>query len=387
MDSGTTYDVAIIGGGLAGLSAAIVLSRKGYKVLVLEKDDYPRHKVCGEYVSMESKPFLESLGLPVSAMGLPAISKLQVTDTRGNEVHAALPQGGFGISRYVLDDALARLAKEAGATLLTKAKADNVQQANGIFTVSAGAHNYTAKLACGTWGKRSNIDVKWQRPFITGKNKALNNYIGVKYHISYPWPADVIGLHNFKNGYCGISQIEDGKYCLCYLATAADLKHCGNDIKRLERKVLMKNEVLEQIFTNAIFDEGFPVTISQISFDKKELVRDGVLLLGDAAGMITPLCGNGMSMAFHSAKIAAGLVDDFLQARISRVQMEQGYREQWKKMFSTRISLGRLIQSNFGKERATSFFLRAVNALPFLRRRLIKGTSGEILDFLYNSNA
>ena len=376
MDNGTVYDVAIIGGGLAGLSAAIVLSRKGYKVLVLEKDVYPRHKVCGEYISMESKPFLEGLGLPIGAMALPVINKLQVTDTRGNEVSATLPQGGFGISRYMLDDALAKLAEQAGATLLTKTKVDNVQQANGIFIVSAGAHTYTAKVACGTWGKRSNIDVKWQRPFITGKNKSLNNYIGIKYHISYPWPADVIGLHNFKNGYCGISQIEDGKYCLCYLTTAANLKNCGNDIKRLEREVLMKNKVLEQIFTNAVFDEGFPVTISQISFDKKELVHDGVLLLGDAAGMITPLCGNGMSMAFHSAKIAAGLVDDLLQGRISREQMEQGYTDQWEKMFSARITLGRLIQRNFGKERTTSFFFKAVNALPFLRRQLIKGTSG-----------
>ena len=376
MDSDTTYDVAIIGGGLAGLSAAIVLSRKGYKVLVLEKDVYPRHKVCGEYISMESKPFLESLGLRVGTMGLPVISKLQVTDTKGNDVRTILPQGGFGISRYMLDDALARLAQQAGATLLTKTKADKLQQAKGIFTVSAGAHTYTAKVVCGTWGKRSNIDVKWQRPFITGKNKALNNYIGIKYHISYPWPADVIGLHNFKNGYCGISQIEDGKYCLCYLTTAANLKNCGNDIKRMEREVLMKNEVLEQIFTNAIFDEGFPVTISQISFDKKELVQDGVLLLGDAAGMITPLCGNGMSIALHSAKIASTMMDDFLQGRISRAQMEQGYTAQWKGMFSRRISLGRLIQSNFGKEKTTSFFLKAVNTLPFLRRQLIKGTSG-----------
>ena len=180
MDSGNTYDVAIIGGGLAGLSAAIVLSRKGYKVLVLEKDVYPRHKVCGEYISMESKPFLAHLGLPIDEMNLTVINRLQVTDARGNTLNTELPQGGFGISRYMLDDALARLAQQAGATLLTKTKADNVQEAKGIFTVSAGAHTYTAKVVCGTWGKRSNIDVKWQRPFITGKYKALNNYIGIK---------------------------------------------------------------------------------------------------------------------------------------------------------------------------------------------------------------
>jgi hypothetical protein len=83
-----------------------------------------------------------------------------------------------------------------------------------------------------------------------------------------------------------------------------------------------------------------------------------------------------MSIALHSAKIASTMMDDFLQGRINRVQMEQDYVSQWKKMFSTRISLGRLIQSNFGKETTTSFFLKAVNALPFMRKQLIKGTSG-----------
>ena len=99
MSNGDTYDVVIVGGGLAGLSCAIVLARDNYKVLLLEKEAYPKHKVCGEYISMESWPFLKSLGLPLDEMQLPWIKKLQVTDTRGNQVDAILPQGGFGISR------------------------------------------------------------------------------------------------------------------------------------------------------------------------------------------------------------------------------------------------------------------------------------------------
>ncbi len=377
MNSSETYDVVIIGGGLAGLSLAILLGKKKYKVLVLEKETYPRHKVCGEYISMESKPFLKSLGIPVDNMHLPVINKLQVTDTRGNELNAQLPQGGFGISRYKLDAALAALAQETGATLLTKTKADDVQWEDGLFTVKAKDRVYAAKVVCGSWGKRSNIDVKWHRPFIAEKNNALNNYIAVKYHISYPWPDDVVGLHNFPNGYCGISQVEDGKTCICYLTTAASLHKSGNDLKKLEQQVVMQNPVLYKVFTDAEFLYDAPVTISQISFEKKAQMEQHVLLLGDAAGMITPLCGNGMSMALHAAKIAGGFVDDFLQGRITRIEMEKSYITKWHNIFSKRITLGRFVQNNFGKGWITSAFLKTAIVLPFVKRALINGTSGK----------
>ena len=377
MSSNNTYDVVIIGGGLAGLSAAILLSRKKYKVLVLEKESYPKHKVCGEYVSMESKPFLEMLGVPVGKMNLPVINKLQVTDIKGYELNTSLPQGGFGISRYKLDKMLADLAEQAGATLLTKTKADSVQWKQDAFIVKAKEDVFIAKVVCGTWGRRSNIDVKWQRSFLKERNNALNNYVAVKYHIKYPWPNDVVGLHNFTNGYCGISQVEDGKCCTCYLTTAAGLHKCGNDLKKFERDVVMKNPVLHKIFSNAEFLFDAPVTISQISFQKKEQVHEHVLLLGDAAGVITPLCGNGMSMAMHAAKIAAGLADSFLQGAITRGQMEKDYITAWKHNFSKRTMLGRIVQNNFGKDITTSVFLMAVNTFPFLKNALIKGTSGK----------
>ena len=378
MNSSNTYDVVIAGGGIAGLSLAILLGRQHYKVLVLEKESYPKHKVCGEYVSMESKPFLESLGLAIDEMKLPVINKLQVTDARGNKVNADLPQGGFGISRYKLDAALAELAQKAGATILTKSKVEDVQWDVDSFAVKAKDQTYAAKVVCGTWGKRSNIDVKWQRAFIKEKNRALNNYIAVKYHINYPWPKDMVGLHNFKNGYCGISQIEDGKTCLCYLTTATNLQNSGNDIKRLELETVMQNPWLREIFSVAEFLYESPLAISQISFERKAQVEEHVLLLGDAAGSITPLCGNGMSMAMRAAKISGGLIDEFLKENISREVMEKSYITQWGSVFSKRLSVGRFIQSNFGKDRVTSVFLKVANAFPFVKRALIRGTSGEV---------
>jgi len=93
--------------------------------------------------------------------------------------------------------------------------------------------------------------------------------------------------------------------------------------------------------------------------------------------MITPLCGNGMSMALHSAKIASGLISDFLRDYITRDEMEHDYKKLWKKKFSLRTSLGRMVQNSFGKDKRTSFFLKMINRLPFLKKLLINGTSGK----------
>jgi flavin-dependent dehydrogenase len=117
MNGREAYDVLIVGGGVAGLSLACLLANNGYYVAVMEKDDYPKHRVCGEYVSMQSKPFLEGIGVQVDDLDLPQINKLHVTDTRNNEVATELPYGGFGMSRYMLDEALAKQAENAGAIL------------------------------------------------------------------------------------------------------------------------------------------------------------------------------------------------------------------------------------------------------------------------------
>jgi flavin-dependent dehydrogenase len=376
MNSVPDYDVIIIGGGLSGLALAIQLRKIPCSVLVIEKEVYPRHKVCGEYISMESKPFLESLGLPLDSMALPRIDQLKVTDVKGTVLHAALLPGGFGVSRYKLDAALAELAIAAGVQLLSKTKADQVTFDKEVFTVQAQQQHFTARVVCGAWGKRSNIDIRWQRNFIQAQKKSLNNYVGIKYHIQYPWPDGVIALHNFQDGYCGISNIEEGKTCLCYLTRASNLQQWGNDIKQMEQQVLMQNPHLKQIFTGAQFLWSSPLAISQISFQKKEQVADHVLLLGDAAGLITPLCGNGMSMAFHASKLAYQVIHDFMLQRISRETMEKRYESTWKSTFATRLTAGRILQANFGKQQLTSFFLRTLKALPFLQKPLIRATFG-----------
>jgi len=374
---GQHFDVGIAGGGLAGLSLSILLAKNNFKVVVFEKEKYPFHRVCGEYISFESWRFLQELGLPLATLGLPAIKKLIVSAPGGRLIRADLDLGGFGISRFLIDFELKKIADSLGVLVLEDTKVSDIAYQDEVFQMQFNDRAVTCRVAVGAFGKRSNLDVKWRRHFVQKKAGKLDNYIGVKYHIKTDFPADTIALHNFKDGYCGISKIEGDAYCLCYLTTAQNLKDCSNSIRTMEERILGKNPWLRQIFASAAFLFSEPVAISQISFDKKSLIENHVLMCGDAAGMITPLCGNGMSMALHTAKILAGVMVPYLQQAIAREAMEVQFKDAWKKQFQSRLRMGRSVQALFGREKLTNLFIRALQPFPFVVRRIIKSTHGK----------
>ena len=371
------YDIAIAGGGLAGLTLAIQAADAGYRAILFEKEHYPFHKVCGEYISRESWDFLMRCGLPLTDWRLPMIDKLQVSDTKGKLYHFKLPSGGFGVSRYKLDHALYELALEKGVIIHTNCKVNDIIFENDGFSIQTNTGNYTSRIAAGCFGKRSNLDVKWNRDFTLAKPNKINHFIGVKYHVRYPQPADTITLHNFSNGYCGISQIENGDCCLCYLTTAENLQQSGNSIPEMEKRILAGNKQLQKIFSEAEHLYGQPLVISQISFLQKTQVENHVLLLGDAAGMITPLCGNGMSMAMHSGKIAFENMQLLLSGKISRAEMEKQYTNQWQREFGLRTHIGRIVQYFFGGNLSIAIFLRSMQAFPKFSKLLIEQTHGK----------
>ena len=371
-----SFTVAVIGGGLSGLSLAILLLKAGYKTILFEKEKYPFHKVCGEYISMESWNFVEKLGVNLSQLDLPIIKNLVVSSPSGNRIEGNLDLGGFGISRYYLDNKLKEIAVENGVVVCEETKINEVTFSEELFTINYNGGQITSSITAAGFGKRSNLDVKWKRDFTRQKQGKLDNFIGVKYHIKINEPENTIALHNFKNGYCGISKVEDNKYCLCYLTSAQNLKNNHNSIKEMEQNVLCKNPILKKIFTESQFLLKEPVTISQISFDKKSQIENDVLMLGDAAGMISPLCGNGMSVAFHCAKIAFENIDLFLKGNISRKEMEKRYSDEWKKQFAKRFRNGRIIQRFFGKEKLTNVFIKTIKPFPFIIHKMIKGTHG-----------
>lgn len=375
-DNSSQYDIAIVGGGLAGLTLAIQCADAGYRAILFEKEKYPFHKVCGEYISNESKNFLLDRGVPLEEWLLPAIDRLQVSDMQGRLYDFALPSGGFGVSRYRLDHALYQLALQKGVVVYEAAKVNDVIFKENVFIIYSNNAVFKTKLAAGCFGKRSNLDLKWKRSFTDRKPDKLNNLIAVKYHIRYPQQKNTISLHNFENGYCGISAIEDENCCLCYLTTADNLQRSGNSIHTMEKNILTRNPQLATIFSNADFLYKEPLAISQISFLPKQQVENHVLMLGDAAGLITPLCGNGMSMAMHAAKLAFIQADLFLSGSIGREQMEQQYAKSWKDNFASRIGTGRWVQRFFGGSWSTAVFLRTMHAFPFISKQVIGKTHG-----------
>jgi flavin-dependent dehydrogenase len=371
------YDVAIAGGGLAGLALSVQLAKKGHRVIVFEKEQYPFHKVCGEYISMESWDFLMSLGLDLEKLNPSSITKLEVSAPNGKVVKQKLPFGGFGISRYLLDYALVEIARLHGVMIEENTKVNEIAFDGSVFSIDTSKGNYTANLVCGCYGKRSKLDIKWKRPFAIAKKNKLNNYIGIKYHIKTDFPVDTIALHNFSGGYCGIVKVEGNKYNLCYLTTAANIQRCKGNIREMEQSILYQNPHLKKMFCECEMLYKEPLTISQISFDKKTQVVNHILMIGDAAGMITPLCGNGMSMALHASKLAAEQIHLFLRGHLSRTAMEKQYSHLWKKQFSKRLQTGRRIQRLFGSQWVTNVFISIVKLFPGLINYLVRQTHGK----------
>ena len=377
MNNTHSYDVAIAGGGLAGLALSIQLAKAGYAVIVFEKERYPFHKVCGEYISLESWNFLEELGLPLSDWNLPIIRRLLVSAPGGESIEQELPLGGFGISRYKIDAALADIARTCGVTIAEGTKVTDMVFQRTAFQVHTDGGVFQARIACVSAGKRSNLDIKWRRPFTRKRSDKLNNYIAVKYHVDTDLPADSIALHNFKDGYCGISRIEDGRYCLCYMTTAANLRSNGNSIAEMEKNVLSRNPYLSVIFSSVTKLYQEPLTISQISFERRARVEDHIFFIGDGAGMIPPLSGNGMSMALHGSKMAFRCMDAFLKGQVARHEMEQEYEDQWSRQFGRRLWVGRQLQRWFGSERRTDILIHTLKPFPKLVSFLIRQTHGQ----------
>ncbi len=374
----THFDVALIGGGLAGLTCAIDLKLKGFDVILFEKKHYPTHKVCGEYISLESWEYLIALGIPLYELNLPIIKNLKVSDSQGNMLNTTLPLGGFGISRYTLDNLLAIQAKKIGVVILENTAVQQIEQHSNNTEIKTNTKSYTSKLCIGSYGKRSNLDKHLKRKFIERPHNKLNNWIGVKYHISYDFPNDEIALHNFKNGYCGISKVDDNRYCLCYLTKASNLENNNNEIALLEKNVLCKNPHLKHIWQHAKFLYDKPLVISQVDFSKKTTTENNILMLGDTAGLITPLCGNGMSMAMKSAYMACNIIySNYNNGVFDTKKIVAQYQTLHQRAFANQLKYGRWIQASFGKNIITYLLINFLKNKPNLLQKIISLTHGQ----------
>lgn len=366
--------VIIIGGGLAGLTAAIHLSKIGIDVTLIEKNDFPKHKVCGEYISNEVLPYLTWLDLDIASLQTKSISNFLFSTESGKTISGKLPLGGFGISRYELDFFLYKKTLENNCNII-KDTVTEILFSDDEFTVRLVEGDVLqSKIVIGAFGKRSNIDQRLNRDFILKKSP----WLAVKGHFKGDFQSDLVGLYNFKGGYCGVSNVENNIINICYLADYKTFKRYRNTAE-YEKAVLYKNPLLKTVFEKTIPLFEKPLTISQISFSEKKCIENHILMIGDTAGLIHPLCGNGMAMAIHSAKIVSELVAKYFSGTINRALLEHNYTTAWNENFRTRLKTGRMLSKVLQHKKLSEILLNIIGFLPFLLPKIIQKTHGKIL--------
>jgi len=265
--------VTIAGGGLAGLSLGIALRSRGVGVRVLEAGSYPRHRVCGEFISGVSDEELAGLGIGDLLADAPRHRSTAWFDAEAELLREELPDAARGLSRYCLDQRLAERLVALGGELRTGVRFD-------------------AKMAGPMEGQ----------VLAMGRVRRPSNWLGLKAHyLDLPLSA-ALEVHLAGSCYVGMTPVEGGRVNVCGLFHRAGVLGAGERGMRLPMALREAGlyEVAERL-RGARVDVESVVGVNQFLLGWQP--RPGVdeLRLGDGAAMIPPFTGNGMSMAFQSA--------------------------------------------------------------------------------------
>jgi menaquinone-9 beta-reductase len=376
----SSWDVAVIGGGPAGCSAAISLAQKGFRVTLLEAKTYPHDKMCGEFLSPECAGLLSRLGLAEKIESLhPApISKAVLTAPDGASWETTFPIPALGISRKTLDASLAEYAQQVGVQLreavVVSGLSGNLREG---FTLETRSRNHSERIhtstVIGAYGKRSVLDRILERKFY----REDHAYLAFKAHFHGPRIPGRIELHAFPGGYCGLSEIEDGSQVACFLVHRGVFQQHGGRQAGIEPFVhwmCSKNLFLQSWFHWAERIHERWISIAQVPFSRKPLITQDVLMTGDAAGLIAPLAGNGISMALDGGMMAASYLGCYLSGEMSLSNLLVRYPLTWRKKFGVRLNLGRLLQPITLNPRLVSLTLRLFSAAPSLGRLMVMHT-------------
>lgn len=364
-------DLCIVGGGIAGLSAGLLAARKGYQVVLVERKTYPFHKVCGEYLSLEALPLLESFGLDFPESDFPRIRRFCISSPGTRPFEAPLPLGAIGVSRYYLDQKLADQFLAAGGKLIQGNKTTGIFQ-EGLASkilLEDGTHCIARQVFCAT-GRNKPV---WAGPD-PGAEKNLS-YTGIKIHLKSKMKDDTIGLHHFEGGYAGISAVENGWHCMAYLIQDEWVKKYKGDLEKLEREVLWKNPAIRKHLENASL--RFPrLSTSGIHFGERPLHVNGMICIGDGSGMIPPLAGNGMSMALHESVLACRNLDMLFSEPEQKEKALRLYETEWNQAFGVRLQTARRLQKIMDKPGMAALTIRIFRTLPFLFPMVASRTHG-----------
>ena len=338
-------DVAVIGGGPGGSCAAAWLARRGLRTTLVDRDRFPRDKVCGEFLSWDAFPFLEDLGVSreVDQLAAPAIDRCRIHAGRA-VTGFSLPRASRGISRLRLDALLMGRARALGAEVLEGWSADETAGHEGWRTIhirstEGGMRELRARAVVGAWGRWGRLDLALGRDFVRDRG---HRYIGFKRHYAGGvTPPDTIELHSFRGGYLGAQQIEGNLSNLCGLVHQEKIAGMRGGWPGFVEEISRSSRSLASLFDGAAPAQEEFLSSEPVIFRPKSAVHDGMFLVGDAAGLIDPLTGNGMAMAIQSAALCAALLPEFLGAQGAGAQAR--YATLHRDLFDGRLRASRML--------------------------------------------
>lgn len=327
--------IHIVGGGLAGLSLAIGLRKRGIDVVVSEAGNYPRHRVCGEFVSGVSDATLDALGIMEAFDGALAPRTLRWSSGGRLVFEGALPVAARAISRHRLDDRLAKLLVDLGGELRVN---DRVDDARGEGIVRAAG-----------------------RPKRPGGSR-----IGLKAHIRGPRLRAELEMHAGSNGYAGLVEVEDGWINTCGIFHVdRTLRAPGAELLATYLEVGGNTELARGL-RNAEIREGSFSAVAGFE-PGRQPDRVGEFCIGDAERMIPPFTGNGMSMAFQAAEIALDPLTAWARGEVTWLQACNRTRFALTRRFVKRMSAASFFEPFLTRRAATDVVatLASSRVLPF----------------------
>ena len=326
--------IEIVGGGLAGLATGLALRRAGVPVTVFEAGDYPRHRVCGEFISGLGD--VTSANLRFGEFMADARPHRSVTYHLGERRLRpfALPATAWGISRHTLDARVAKAFVGAGGHLLTHTR---------------GAEDETRP----------------GRVFATGRGRRGRFWVGLKVHAYGLALANDFEVHLGERAYVGLSRVESSAVNVCGIFYRREVEERGVGLVAAYLEACGLGGLAERIRAARLDPESFCVTAASLGdpgFPPPDRVR-----IGDAFATIPPFTGNGLAMALQSAEMAVGPLRAYAFGETPWDQCVAGIARAQRGRFRRKLLLAHFIHPFFLERRKQAVLAALVSSriLPF----------------------
>lgn len=364
-------DVVIVGAGIAGSCLAKMMADCGWDTVLIDRQSFPRHKVCGEFLSPESRRILHAAGLKeaVQALQPSRIKSARLMLPRSEGIEVELPGAALGVSRFALDQALHEAAVRSGAevrtgTAVLSLSASEEPCCTVLQTRCGGSTEaLRARAVIGAWGTNPRLAPSAAASGERRKSRRVPRqpiYVGVKSHFTGLDSGQAVELYFFPGGYIGISPVEGGEVNVCALLRQEAVQDDGADrsVLGLLRQAAQRHPELRGRLASAVPVPGTQAAVAPVLLSGRPAPWGDCAHVGDAALMIPPLCGDGMTMALRSAQLCAGLADGFLRGELTESQWRERYTQAIVREFSGPLRWGR--------------FLHRLGDLPVLPRLLME---------------